>query len=140
MIRTATRDDLDAVQQLYKQWIAEDITWYVSIPDLEEKLGDGFLVYEERDRVIAFLVSERRTSGHFFTGGPADFVQLQDLYVAPGSRGAGIGGRLVRRLLEECRRHGIVHFTVHSANKDLLRIHRFYERLGFKPNWLEMYQ
>ena len=56
------------------------------------------------------------------------FGDLQSVYVLPGSRGAGIGAALVAAALEEARRRGVEHVTVHSSTRAVA----LYERAGFR--------
>ncbi|WP_326598017.1 GNAT family N-acetyltransferase [Streptomyces sp. NBC_01803] len=56
---------------------------------------------------------------------------IEAVRVASAERGAGLGGELIRRAVEEARRRGcvLVQLTSDAARTDA---HRFYERLGFK--------
>ena len=140
MIRPATSADLVAIGRLYEEWIAEDITWFVEIPTLAEKLGPFFLVYEENDVVTGFVIGEKKHHAFFFNEKPEDPLQILDLYVARSHRGNGIGTAMMKALLAEANANGVAHFTVHTANKNALETYRFYERFGFTPNWLEMFR
>ena len=59
-------------------------------------------------------------------------AKLDDVFVAPGSRGIGVGTEFLSSLASELRDQGVtridtsVHFENHGAK-------RFYERNGFKP-------
>jgi N-acetylglutamate synthase-like GNAT family acetyltransferase len=54
-------------------------------------------------------------------------VELQELMVAPDSRGRGIGRRLVEAILEQARAAGAVEVTVPTR-----RARDYYLRLGFE--------
>ena len=140
MIRTATQADLGPIQRLYEAWIAEDITWFVEVPALAEKLGPYFLVYELNGAIMGFVIGERKHHAFFFNEKPEDPLQILDLYVARSHRDAGIGTALMQALLAAAKANGVAHFTVHTANKNALETYRFYERFGFAPNWLEMFR
>ena len=139
MIQKANKEDTVVVSKLFLQWIQEDITWYVQTPNLEEKLKGYFFVYKQSDQIIAFVIAEKKESAEFFDGEPAELVEIQDLYVVQEYRKSGVGTKLIRHLMQAARQDGVQHFTVYTANKNMLDTYRFYEKFGFKPNWLEMY-
>ncbi|TMF68392.1 MAG: GNAT family N-acetyltransferase [Chloroflexi bacterium] len=60
-------------------------------------------------------------------------LYLEDLFVVPARRGAGIGRALLERLAQVAvdRGCGRLEWAVLDWNKDAIR---FYERLGAKPN------
>lgn len=55
---------------------------------------------------------------------------LDELYVAPGRRGQGLGTAIVRLMVSECRRRGVgmIEVNVDEGDADALR---FYARHGF---------
>ena len=57
---------------------------------------------------------------------------LESVHIVSHLRSQGLGARMVRWALEECRERGcgMVQLT---SNKLRLDAHRFYERLGFVP-------
>lgn len=57
--------------------------------------------------------------------------QIEGVRIAAARRGQGLGQRLIRWAVEECRARGcrIVQLTTNIARTDA---HRFYERLGFR--------
>ncbi|MFD3482492.1 GNAT family N-acetyltransferase [Streptomyces sp. NPDC058665] len=59
--------------------------------------------------------------------GEAEFRMLA---VAPGGRGRGVGGALVRACVDRARATGRVRVRL-STQKRMLSAHRIYERLGF---------
>ncbi|MFI6082562.1 GNAT family N-acetyltransferase [Streptomyces sp. NPDC051217] len=59
--------------------------------------------------------------------GEAEFRMLA---VAPGGRGRGVGGALVRACVDRARATGCVRVRL-STQKAMLSAHRIYERLGF---------
>lgn len=141
-IRLCRDEDLDAVADLYRQWEAEGITWGLTaetVQALRAKLGPYFLVADDGGAIVGFVAGRVRRAGAappddvaVFPGG-ADYLEVEDLYVAEHARRAGIGTRLLERVLEEARGRGIEHSTVFSATKDTAQISRFYERFGYRP-------
>ena len=61
------------------------------------------------------------------------------MYVKPGLRDQGIGGRLLNRLIEAAQDAGIKRFRVYSATRDVDEILKFYRQHGFKSWYVEMF-
>ncbi len=152
-IRRAHERDLAAVATLYRQWEAEGITWGLvaaTEADLRARLGPFFLVAERaegdqgpaRDAIVGivgFAIGQGRRATPappdnlaVFPGG-ADYLEVEDVYVAPHARGRGIGTQLMQTLLEQAHRSGIDRSMVFSATKNTDQITRFYQRLGYRP-------
>jgi ribosomal protein S18 acetylase RimI-like enzyme len=140
-IRTCSDEDLGAVAGLYRQWEAEGITWGLTAEtaaDLRANLGPFFLVAERGGEIVGFVAGRLRHAG---AGPPdnlavfpvgAEYLEIEDVYVAPDARRAGIGSRLVQRVLGEARERGVDRSTVFSSTRDTAAITRFYERLGYR--------
>ena len=114
-----------------------------------EKLEHEITMTEEK--LTAHLFGERRYAETLIAedgGQPVGFalffhsfstflaqpgLYLEDLFVVPARRGAGIGRALLERLAQVAvdRGCGRLEWTVLDWNKDAIR---FYERLGAKPN------
>jgi GNAT superfamily N-acetyltransferase len=63
-----------------------------------------------------------------------DYVYLQDLFVSPGSRGAGIGRKLIEYVYDIARAAGCsrVHWLTHETNTDAMVLYdRVAEKSGF---------
>ena len=63
-----------------------------------------------------------------------DYVYLQDLFVAPGSRGGGIGRRLIAHVYAEAQSAGCarVYWLTHETNQAAMRLYdQVAERSGF---------
>ncbi|BAN51321.1 GNAT family N-acetyltransferase [Metapseudomonas resinovorans] len=63
-----------------------------------------------------------------------DYVYLQDLYVAEGLRGGGIGRQLIEHVYAEARAAGAsrVHWLTHESNTDAMQLYdRIADRSGF---------
>ena len=114
-----------------------------------EKLEHEVTVTEEK--LTVYLFGERRYAETLIAedgGQPVGFalffhsfstflaqpgLYLEDLFVVPARRGAGIGRALLERLAQVAvdRGCGRLEWAVLDWNKDAIR---FYERLGAKPN------
>lgn len=59
-------------------------------------------------------------------------AKLDDVFIADGARGQGVGTAMLRALAKELKAAGVLRIdsAVHSRNADAAR---FYARLGFKP-------
>jgi GNAT superfamily N-acetyltransferase len=90
------------------------------------------VVAEVAGRVVGFALFF--TNFSTFVGKPG--LYLEDLYVMPGHRGAGIGAALLSHLAVLARRRGYGRFewSVLDWNVDAIR---FYERMGatLLPEW-----
>ncbi|MDH4568218.1 GNAT family N-acetyltransferase [Pseudomonas sp. BN414] len=63
-----------------------------------------------------------------------DYCYLQDLYVAEGLRGGGIGRQLIEHVYAQARTAGIsrVHWLTHETNTDAMQLYdRIADRSGF---------
>ncbi|MBI3402648.1 MAG: GNAT family N-acetyltransferase [Acidobacteria bacterium] len=87
--------------------------------------GSVFLA-RQRDETLGYAVVTRAYSLEF--GGV--FALLDELFVMPSARGAGLGGALVRAVIEDCRAAGIptLRLEVERAND---RAQALYRRFGF---------
>lgn len=65
-----------------------------------------------------------------------DYVYLQDLYVAEGLRGGGIGAQLIEHVYADARANGAsrVHWLTHESNSDAMKL---YERIADKSGFLQ---
>lgn len=103
-----------------------------SAPKLRARLTDpsGFaLVADDAGTVTGtgLLVPARADGG---TGAPiAGLAHISLVSVAPDRWGEGIGGSIVRRLLEEARARGYTRAQLWTHNR---RAERLYERMGFR--------
>ena len=63
-----------------------------------------------------------------------DYLYLQDLFVSPDARGAGVGRKLIEHVYEIARAAGCarVHWLTHESNTDAMMLYdRIAERSGF---------
>jgi ribosomal protein S18 acetylase RimI-like enzyme len=139
-IRPAGEGDLPEVAGLCRRWAGEDVTRNYrpdTVEQLRGRLGECFLVAELAGRVVGFVIGQIRPTTHneFVEGvldGEPAYLEVQDLYVASDQRGRGLGGRLMRTLLDHAAALGATGSLVYSANRDYVRTARFYEKLGYR--------
>jgi ribosomal protein S18 acetylase RimI-like enzyme len=87
------------------------------------------LVAEEKGKLLGYLegyISE-------YSDGSLSFGELSNLVVSEGSRGKGVGSKLVKDFLEICKKKkvGYLQVVTPKNNKDAIK---FYKKMGFKPH------
>lgn len=133
-IRTATPDDIPALTALLGQLFSQEAEF---APDtkiqarglaaiIAEPAAGRIMVAKEGGRPIA-MVNLLYTVSTALGGRVAI---LEDMVVDPGSRGDGIGARLLQAALDAARADGCLRVTL-LTDGDNERAHRFYERHGF---------
>ena len=133
--RRATEEDLEQVAILYGQWEREGPTRGLiadTSEDLRIRMGPYFLVAYLNDRIIGFSIAREISEDVCVFPAGEGYLVLDDLYVAPGYRGKGIGSALVRAIMEIGRCRGVHRITTYSANKDWQPTLKFYEKFGFE--------
>lgn len=143
MIRECTQGDLDAVSRLQQCWEAENITHGLAAESRERlaaRLGPYFLVAEADGAVEGYVFGSVQVSeGSAVIPEGERYLEVDEIYIRPESRGNGTGSMLLDRLLETARGDGISRFSVYSATKDVDGILAFYRRHGFKSWYVQMF-
>lgn len=140
-IRQCTRDDVDAVIGLERQWEQEAIAYGDFNPmsreaylTVLERFPVYFLVAERDGRLVGYIHgSVQRGAAVEVIPAQEPYVEIEDLYVQPDSRGQDIGGALLERLFEIARQEGIQRFVVGTKSKETDKILGFYRSHGFTP-------
>ncbi len=129
-IRRATPADAATVAAMVREIAAhEDQTGHVHVPDAQWhgllERAEVIVLLAERDGAAVGYVSAIRQL-HLWTGG--DVVNLDDLYVRPGHRDAGVGRRLMAALATVATPEQLlIRWGMEVDNVDA---QRFYRRLG----------
>lgn len=99
----------------YERWLAED--------------GAFVLIARQADAPVGFALVRVTHAGPTWPQ-PERYATVQDLCVAPGARGGGVGRALLDRVHDEsgCE---LVELEVLSSNAPAVA---FYERIGFEPH------
>jgi GNAT superfamily N-acetyltransferase len=140
-LREATESDLPAILSLYAQLGQDDgsvlpldqaqeiLARFASYPDyhLHLALFEGTII-----GVFALLIMDNL--GHL----GAKSAVLEDVVVAEGVRGQGVGKRMMEYANELCRQKGCYKMTF-SSNMNRDPAHRFYESLGFRKHGYSFY-
>lgn len=138
---------MDAVLRLQRAWAEEAIT-YGYAPATREALlpllGPYFLVAEVARNIVGFAYGTpvpgdgNEATAVIPAGQP--YLSIDEIYVAPGHRNQGIGGRLLHQITATARANGVTRFVVYSASKDLDGILRFYRAHGFRSWNVQLFQ
>ena len=128
-----------AVANLQRQWQTEDIT-YGFVADTEDEIlaydKDYFYVAFDRETIVGYVIGEAKTNDkdNYMNVFPmnAEYLQVNDLYIAPVYRSKSIGAELLKIVEEKAKGNGIEHIFLSSATIDAEAVRRFYEKSGFK--------
>jgi GNAT superfamily N-acetyltransferase len=140
-LRPARPDDLTAIVGLIGE-LADfehlshlmDVTPEKLLPHLfgERPVCEAMVAEHESGSVVAFALTF--TNFSTFLGKPG--MYLEDLYVQPAHRGAGLGKRMLTRLAQIAieRDYGRFEWCVLDWNENAIR---FYEKMGatIMPDW-----
>lgn len=143
IIRECQPEDVKAVHELDLEWEAEEVTYGFGPSSAEEiraSLSPYLLVAVVENEIIGYssgAVHVSRDLCVFEEGEP--HLEIHDLYVREPYRSAGVGSRLVERMIGIANGNGIHRFRVHSATKDLDRVLKFYRDHGFRSWCVEMF-
>lgn len=119
VIRPLMEADLDAVMQIEEE--AFSTPWSRgTFRDLLRRQDTDLFAATLHDRLVGYAICWT----------VFDQAELGNVAVAPDARGAGVGRRLVRRVLERVRARGATEcfLEVRMSNKGAIRL---YEHLGF---------
>ncbi len=115
-IRKARVGDADAIRKLVNAYAAEDKMLFRSLSDIYENVRDYHVAVDEGEIVGCCAL-------HVFW---EDLAELRSLAVRQDHLGQGIGGRLVKNVVDEAPRIGIKRLFILTA------IPEYFERSGFK--------
>jgi GNAT superfamily N-acetyltransferase len=145
-IRPAEVADIPEVQDLEARWAAsaETIGQSLTPVDVLSSCAGGCFFVASNDRgIVGFVLGrlKRNDGSHsavFALGEP--YVEIEDLYVAPEYRSAGIGRRLVAATTDWAGRMRVPYLFAYSATRDIDRILRFYRSCGFEDWAVQVYR
>ncbi len=131
MIRSATPDDVPALQELWREFVQEIPDLAHRDDDLDEELqeiadlvGSGIVLVAEEDGTAVGLAVGRRTG--------TKVAELRDLYVRPDARRSGLAAALTREFAARAREGGaeVLELEVLASNAIARAV---YDRWGFVP-------
>ena len=151
-IRPATPDDVDVIEGMWQELAAQHGTYDAGrwdfAPDAGARWRKAFVESMKLESTLVRVAEDgrgRRLGFLWATMGDATpqmayrrMGTINDLFVVPGGRCRGIGGRLVTAAAEELKRRGAECLTllVATANE---RAIGFYKRLGMKASSQQMF-
>ena len=141
-IRPATQDDLAAILAL----VAEDSMHYFAEPGevtdnqrsaLDEISADPNqeILVGEIDGVV--VCTAQVTWMRMLSADGGLYCQVEAVRTSAARRGQGIGATLMAHIEDEARRRGAARMQL-TSNRERLRAHEFYERLGFVASHVGM--
>ena len=143
-IRLATAADLPALASLEASWGREEITWgFVGATDegLAAAIRGGCFVAEADGSVVGYAsISLHTSDGLAVIPKGKRYLVLDNLYVLPAYRDAGLGRRLMAEVETRARLEGLAAILVYSATKDTRRILRFYEGCGYTTWFVQLFK
>lgn len=133
------------IANLQKQWEIEGIT-YGFIADSEDELSaydkEYFYIALDGETVVGYVTGEVKINDkdNYMNVFPlnTEYLQVNDLYIAPTYRSKSIGAKLITIVEEKSKANGIEHIFLSSATIDAEAVRRFYEKNGFKI-WTTMF-
>lgn len=125
-----------AIAEIYNHYIAETTATFdteeVSTEDMSQRIlnitNEGpYLVYEADGQIIGYAYAHK-----WKTRTAYDLSYETTIYLRPGHEGQGIGTKLMKELIEECRFRGIhaLIACITCPNEPSVRLHK---KLGFTP-------
>ncbi|MCO6048837.1 GNAT family N-acetyltransferase [Mesorhizobium sp. RP14(2022)] len=139
-IRSARPDDIPAITEIYRDAVLHGTATYELEPPTAWEMMRRFealavskhpyLVAEDQGRVLAYAYA-----GPFRPRPAYRFTVEDSIYVAPDSKGRGLGKLLLERLIEACERRGYRQILAvigdgHEKSPSVI----LHARLGFKPS------
>ena len=145
-IRPCKLEDLQQVLNLSKQWAREDVTvGYDNVKHTLEGLAkyvDGcFVVAEHEGTVIGYTFGKVK-KGNAGPVIPLDepYLEIFEVYIHPDHRQQGLGKKLVDELMATAEKQQVTRVLVGSSNRRWQDTANFYEALGFKMWYIQMYK
>lgn len=135
-LRPAVAADWPFLERVYAESRADELRAAPWTPErkaefLRSQFAAQDAFYRENYPACAFLVVERegRPIGRLYRDDRDDEIRLVDIALLAAERGRGVGGRLMRAVLDEAAARGVP-VRIHVERTNPAR--RLYERLGFE--------
>ena len=141
-IRECIYQDLDYIVSLQQQWFKEEITYGFNAADksyLATKLGKYFFVAELEGEIIGFVYGTvHKAEDMAILDNGQLYIEVDDIYISPNSRGTGSGSLLLDKILEVAKENGIERSLIYSSTKDMESIIKFYKKHNYKTWYIQM--
>ena len=143
-IREVEQDDLNEIHRLQREWREEKITIGFKGDEnnlLPHYLGSYFLLATLEEDVIGYILGEKKLGERSIINKNAEaYLEINDLYVQKGFRGRSVGKKLIEEIEKRAKKDGIKQIQLYSANKDIIKTIKFYEKNGFSNWYIRMYK
>lgn len=135
MIRAVCQDDIGAIVEIYNHYVVNSVITFetdpVSIDEMERRICRiveryPCLVYEQDGKLVGYCYAHQWKEKAAY-----DTTAETTVYLSPERRGGGVGGELMRALIDECKERGLhaLIACITAGNQASIALH---ERLGFK--------
>lgn len=141
-IRAATPDDLGAILGL----TAEDSMHYFTEPaevtDNQRAAIDEIISDQHQDLLVGeidgtVVCTAQVTWMRMLSADGGLYCQVEAVRTSAARRGEGIGAALMAHIEDEARQRGAARMQL-TTNRERVRAHQFYERLGFVASHIGM--
>jgi L-amino acid N-acyltransferase YncA len=136
-LRPASEADIPDVTRIYGEHVATGLASFEEVPPSVDDMRARFSTL--RSKSFPYIVAEREKvvvgyayAGPYRTRSAYRFTIENSVYVDRQATGAGIGGALLRRLIEDCEKGAwrqMIAIIGNSGNKASIALH---EGLGFR--------
>lgn len=145
-IRKANEKDFNQIAKLEMAWEKEHISWGVKHPSKKELLKhikkDIVYVAENNQGLVGHIIGkinkakkERDWAG---IKKGTSYGYIDGIYIKKRYRNKEMGKLLIKKLLANFKDKKIKVVELKAVNKDLRRLVRFYEKVGFKEKMSDM--
>ena len=114
----------------YAPFVAGDHSYVAELRDVARRAADAELLVAAADGRALGTVTFVPDGGPLGQIARPHEAEFRMLAVEPSAHGRGVGTALLRRVLDDSRRHGRAG-VVCSSLKEMRAAHRIYQRLGF---------
>lgn len=124
---------LEKLTAMSADWAAENSTYGYYQNDRSDIEGNRIFVAEQEGMLLGYLLGHaetaKRASSIMTDGTP--YFEIEELYVVPAHRSAGIGGAIFRFAEQTVKAEGMEFLILSTATKNYKRILKFYiDELG----------
>ncbi len=142
-IHLCAETDLVEVAALFEQWQSEESVWGLraeSAERLRKRMGEFFFVARAEGKTVGFAIGKLDTERFCIFPDGRPYVEIEDVFVAKGSRGRGVGTALMEALIAAGTAKGVAGFHLYSASRKWQHSVKFYERFGLQVWAFQMYK
>ena len=130
--------DAGAIRQIYTHYVLHSFATFDEVPPTVSAMRDSISAVLDRQLPFIVAVQNEKVVGYAsakpFYGRSGFFPSVENsVYVAPGSIGKGVGGRLLEQLIYQCKTQDIMKIIALIGGGDAnVASTKLHERFGFK--------